>query len=165
MVQLLMHLDVLRTTGHMCVYGMKSRDSEGEGLDKKPAGWVSNSPYIAKAASAVCSNRPNAVTHRHVHLVSGRANVAEVYPPKLCTAILKGLRCQFIADGRITHKRYWHRLLRGARHPLGVNEETWDQIQQSYYNSVDDGSYYDDITGKLLDSQLVHEAIKEEMDT
>ncbi len=46
-----------------------------------------------------------------------------------------------------------------------MKAEVWSQIQQSYYESVDDGSYFDKITGELLESQLVHEAIKEEMDT
>ncbi len=104
MVQLLMRPDVIRTKGHMCAYGMKSKDGHGEGLVKEPTGWTTNSPYIAEQVSASCSNRWKGSKHRHVHLISGRAKAAEVYPPKLCTAILKGLRRQFLADGLMIPK-------------------------------------------------------------
>ncbi len=46
-----------------------------------------------------------------------------------------------------------------------IKEEVWGQIQRSYYDNADGSTYYDDITGELLDIELVHEAIKEEMDT
>ncbi len=46
-----------------------------------------------------------------------------------------------------------------------AKQEVWGQIQQSYYDSVDDNTYYDDITGELLDSKLVEAAVKDEMET
>ncbi len=76
MVQLLMHPDVIRTKGHMCAYGMKSKDEDGEGFVKIPTGWATNPPYIAEQVSALCSNRWKGSKHRHVHLISGRATAA-----------------------------------------------------------------------------------------
>ena len=97
--QLMLHPGVIKVVGHMCAYGMKSTDEKGEGLVKKPTGWLTNSPYIAEQVSALCSNRWKGRLHRHVHLISGRAKAAEVYPLKLCKAISTGLRHQFLADG------------------------------------------------------------------
>ncbi len=104
MIQLLMHPDVIRTEGHMCTYGMKFKDAKEEGVVMKPTGWATNSPYIAEQVSVLSSNRWRGTKHRHVHLISGRAKAAEVYPPALCTAILKGLRRQSIADGLMCPK-------------------------------------------------------------
>ncbi len=36
----------------------------------------------------------------HVQLVGGGAAACQVYPPKLCTAILKGFRTQLLKDGK-----------------------------------------------------------------
>ncbi len=80
--QLLLHPGVVKVVGHMCAYGMKSVDEKFEGLVKKPTGWLTNSPYIAEQVSALCSNRWKGQLHRHVHLRSGRAKAAEVYPLK-----------------------------------------------------------------------------------
>ncbi len=150
---------VMRVVGHMCVHGMKSKDEQGEGLVLKPIGWATNSPYIARELSVRCTK-----DHRHVQLLSGRARAAQVYPVRLCTSILRGLRKQFVRDGMM------------GKYDLGtvcceepvlddnIRQEVWGQIQ-SYYDNADDGTYYDDITGELLDTELVHRAIQEEMDT
>ena len=39
---------VEKVTGHMCRWGMKSKDQMGEGLDKKPKYSMTNSSNIAK---------------------------------------------------------------------------------------------------------------------
>ena len=39
--------------------------------------------------------------HRHIQLIGGRAKKAEVYPPKLCKAIIEGLVGQMEEDGKI----------------------------------------------------------------
>ena len=144
---------------------MTSSDKDGEGLVKKPTGWSTGSPYVSEQVSKLCSNIWKAAKHRHVHLVSGRAKAAEVYPPKLCTAILKGLRHQFISDGMMTSNDVGTVCCEEPDISPEVKEEVWGQIQQSYYDAADSDTYYDDITGELLDSKLVKEAIDEEMDT
>ncbi len=150
-IQLLTYPGVVKVVGHMCAYGMKSTDEKGEGLVKKPTGWMTNSPYIAEQVSALCSNRWKGQMHRHVHLISGRAKAAEVYPPKLCKAILTGLRYQFIADGLMVPGEIGTVCCEEPIITDDVKEEVRGQIQRSYYDSADGSTYYDDITGELLD--------------
>ncbi len=164
-IQLLTYPGVVKVVGHLCAYGMKSTDDQGEGLVKKPTGWMTNSPYIAEQVSALCSNRWKGQMHRHVRLISGRAKAAKVYPPKLCKAILIGLRYQFIADGLMAPGEIGTVCCEEPIITDEVKEEVWGQIQRSYYDSADGNTYYDDITGELLDSDLVNEATQEEMDT
>ncbi len=131
MVQLLSHPGVIRTRGHMCAYGMNSEDADGEGLVHKPTGWATNSPYVAEQVSKLCSNRWLGAKHRHVHLIFGRAKAAEVYPPRLCTAILKGLRAQFVADGLMTQRDIGTVCCEEPDISQDVKEESWGQIRQS----------------------------------
>ena len=46
-----------------------------------------------------------------------------------------------------------------------TRREVWGKIQESYYDSQEEGEFYDDITGELLDPKLVQEAIDEEIQT
>ena len=74
--------------GHMCQFGMTApiSGSGGEvGYAKKPTGFLSSSRHVAEELNRYCDG-----SHDHVHLVAGKAAAAQVYPPKLCTAILKG---------------------------------------------------------------------------
>ena len=72
--------------GDMCAYGMTSTDSNGDGPVLKPTKFMTNSDHIAQQLSHRCPGHP-----RHVQLINGRAAAAQVYPPELCKAILKGL--------------------------------------------------------------------------
>ena len=100
MQNLLNHPAAIRVRGDMCPHGMQSKDHEGTGHVLKPTGWATNSPFIAEKVSERCSNfYGKQKWHRHVHLVGGKAVACQVYPPHLCTAILKGLRNQLKHDG------------------------------------------------------------------
>ena len=77
--------------GDQCQYGLKSRDEQGEGLAKKPTGFMTNSPCIVFELRRRCSNRVGYQLRRHVQLQGGRIRAAQVYPPGLCKAICKGL--------------------------------------------------------------------------
>ena len=86
--------------GPMCAWGMTARDELGEGLVKKQTCWVTNSGFIAAELNRECTNtNPDALWHRHVHLINHRAHKALIYPPKLVAAILRGLRAQLENDG------------------------------------------------------------------
>ena len=99
---LLLRHDVCYVKGPMCVWGMTSKDAQGEGLVKKETYWVTNSRYIALELNRECTNATgSAPWHRHVHLVDHRAHAARIYPPKLVAAILRGLREQLRAIGEI----------------------------------------------------------------
>ena len=53
-------------------------------LVKKPTGWMTNAPALAKELAKPCSG-----DHRHVVLIGGnRARRAQVYPNELCKAII-----------------------------------------------------------------------------
>ena len=69
----------------LCQYGMKV----GGGPNRKPTMWITNSPEVAKELQKRCTG-----DHEHVPLMGGKAHEAEVYPLKLCKAILRGVKKQ-----------------------------------------------------------------------
>ena len=77
---------VIDVVTHMCEFGMKGRDAQGEGPVLKPTRFLTNIPAIARALDRRCTG-----CERHVQLVGGRAKQAEVYPEQLVDAILDGL--------------------------------------------------------------------------
>ena len=80
----------------MCRFGMTSHihERDGErGLVKKPTGFMTSSRYIAEQLGVRCTG-----DHDHVHLEGGRASAAQVYPPRLCEAIGRGIVKQKRAD-------------------------------------------------------------------
>ena len=72
----------------MCRFGMTAEDAEGEGLVRKSTHILTNVEAIAEVLSVRCEGG-----HRHVHLRSGKAKAAQIYPVKMCEAIFKGLGC------------------------------------------------------------------------
>lgn len=61
---------------------------------------------VHSAVSAVCIERLSeqgrtSVAYRRVMLVNGRAKAAQIYPPALVAAILKGIKEQMKEDGEI----------------------------------------------------------------
>ena len=140
--------NVLRVSAHMCPFEMTAYDEEGAGLVKKPTGWMTNSPKIAKALSRRCTNELGTEKwHRHVLLMGGKAKACQVYPMKLVKAILKGLKAQLRAD-----------LLLQLNHVGTVCcEEAADQAQFDEYESDLWDEVYD-ARRKRLDPKLVHQA-------
>ena len=55
--------------------------------------------------------------HRHVQLVGGRAKACQIYPQKLCRAMLKGIRNEVVQSGIIAG---------GHNDMLAVSEENWN---------------------------------------
>ena len=83
-----------RVRSDMCMFGM---NVSGEGLNRKPTGVATNCPGIAKELAVECDG-----THFHCPTISGKPKLAQVYPPKFCTAILRGLQHQLVEDGHAT---------------------------------------------------------------
>ena len=100
MVQFMQQSGLYCVRGDMCASGMTSCDALGDSPVQKPTGWLTNSLFIAEQVGQRCSNLYGKGTHRHVHLVDGRARAGQVYPARLCLAILCGLRNQ-LQDGRL----------------------------------------------------------------
>ena len=90
--------NVVKVVGDQCCYGLKSKDQQGEGLAKKPTGFMTNSPCIALQFKRRCPNKEGYQIHRHVRLQGGRARAAQIYPRELCKAICKGLMKQIEVD-------------------------------------------------------------------
>ena len=69
--------------GDQCQFGLQVR--EDEALNRKATGFMTNGPHLKKELGRRCQE-----DHAHQPLVGGRAKAAEVYPPKLCQAIIRG---------------------------------------------------------------------------
>ena len=122
-------------TADLCMYGMMSKDPHGEGLAKKPTKFLTNSACLAKSLSIRCSG-----DHRHVALIGGRAKSCEVYPRKLCEAMVIGLKNQLKSDGLTMSD--------GSLLSTGHDEDTGEDWTQ----------YYDDMSGLPLRTDLVVKA-------
>ena len=86
--RLLKNPAVTLVQGHMCRFGMeavKDRSSGTMGPVKKPTGFMTSSPCIARELEMRCEGG-----HEHVHLMSGKAAGAAIYPERLCQAIVRG---------------------------------------------------------------------------
>ena len=87
-VRLLENPAVTLVQAHMCRFGMETVDdkiSGSVGLVKKPTGFMTSSPCIAAELEKQCDG-----SHKHIHLVGGRAAAAAIYPEALCQAICRG---------------------------------------------------------------------------
>ena len=87
---------------------------------KKETQWVTNSEEVAKIIEGRCNG-----THRHVHLINGRARHAQVYPPKLVSAILKGIRNELRKRGELNQLKE----NTAGPSPDGANNEPTEDLQ------------------------------------
>lgn len=141
--------NVEKVTGHMCRGHMTSKDEYGTGLVKKLTSCMTNSPKVAAELSVKCMGG-----HRHAHLMSGRAKNAQIYPNGQCLTILKGLKDELVADEKLRESEPLLQVCKEAELRNGI-----DLVDDGY----DGIEYYDDVTGKPLDKNLVELARAEEM--
>ena len=133
----------------MCQFAMMRKDREGIGqYILKPTRWMSNAPFVLHALKRRCDHG-----HDHLHLLSGRARAAQIYPERLCTAILKGLKRQLQSDGVISRRFV------GSVAP---EEENCDEWIEEYMRETW-GEYYD-IAGNALERSKVQAAKREEIE-
>lgn len=144
MVSLMEDLKINKTATHMCRFGMRSQDEQGLGLVKKPTGFLTNSPHLRNQLNKQCLGG-----HRHVQLVGGRAKACQVYPKGLCRAILRGIRAELTNNG----------LLAMVYQDVLITSSEDDDIVEF------EGHFIDDMSGKVLNRELVIAARKEEMQT
>eukprot|EP00973_Karenia_brevis_P093559 12417904-Karenia_brevis.AAC.1 len=151
---------VIRTRAHQCAYNLLSKDDEGVGLVYKPTAFLTNAPFVAERLQRRCSNIESKNVHRHVHLLSGRARKAQVYPPELCRAICAGIRDQKNYDGS------GERLIGSFEVDRISKEDLKDMEKKSnglHEDHDQDMIAIDDVTGARLDIRLVREAREAEM--
>ncbi|CAE8646723.1 unnamed protein product, partial [Polarella glacialis] len=151
---------VRRVMGNMCAQGMVSWDLEGEELVKKSTGYATNSEFIARRVELKCSNgaaakpgRRGEPWHRHVHLMSGRAKLAQQYPPKLVANVLAGLKEEMVGKG----------MLGSMDSGPTCQEAEFDFADMEEGIRAEIADYWDNVSGKPLPAHLVHEARDEEI--
>ena len=143
--------DVYFVKGPMCRWSMRAEGARGEGFVRKDTGWLTNSPALRDILEGGCSNKGKPVKdwHRHVHLINGRARAAQVYPPRLVRAILRGLKEQMRSDGAL-----------GEIGAVSAGPTGEEEI-------FADGKFLelvDDVNGCVLQTDLVNEARRLELE-
>ena len=129
-----------------CAYGLWWEDELGAAAVKKPTGWLTNSPEIAKE---LCKKCPGCERHcKTIGIGKQGMRAIERYPPAQVTAVLRGLKREAV-------KLHWMGSLEAGPH---IDEpEPWD-AHPEYYSRI-----VDNISGDPLDAKLVSDARKEEM--
>ena len=141
---------------NMCAFGMKARDEQGVGLVSKPTRIMTSAHEVAKRVNRKCCGG-----HRHVHLVSGRARAAQVYPRELCERICEGISVQ----------RKLEELGVEAIPVMSVEEmkrvarsREGEDPSEALHEQLDERMIaFDDVTGDALDPALMRIARKEEI--
>ena len=136
----------------MCKWELTAEDGQGIGYVRKETQWVTDSREVAEAIAGKCDGR-----HRHVQLINGRARQAQIYPPKLVSAILKGIKKELHNIGELD---MLSELVAGPCPDDTSNEQTEEFFDPDQMAS---GEYYDAITGIKLDPVQVLKAREEEM--
>ena len=140
---------VFCVVGPMCRFGMKQKDKQGAGFVRKETRWLTTSWYIAEALKGSCPGG-----HRHIRCWGGDRSVqAQVYPPKLCAAILEGLRRQLLASREVSAIQTF------ASGPHCDGPELQDEEFED-----DGGCYVDDGKGQILNKEQVLKARRLEME-
>lgn len=136
---------VTRIKSHICAFGMESEDKLGKGFAKKPTGFMTNVPELAKRLELCCPGG-----HRHVIIRGGKSRRTEVYPNELCREIIIGLKDQMYKDGRLEAGCL------GSLCP--IHEDGTDY--QEYKNC----RFWDDFPGAPLRKEGVIRARKDELE-
>lgn len=144
--------DVFVVQSPMCYWHMLAEDMQGVGHVRKETQYLTNSRELAKRLNKVCEGN-----HRHVHLINGRARQAQVYPPKLVKAILKGIKAELQNMGELSEL--------SAMSSGPSPDDTSNDATEPFFNPEDvkDDEIWDSVTGTLLDPIKVWEAREEEM--
>ena len=88
MVKLLDDYKIETVISHQCKYGLLTPGPGGVPAPaKKPTKWASDSPFMLRRLSRRCSGK-----HKHQHIERGRPAAAALYPLRLITEILRGMR-------------------------------------------------------------------------
>ena len=144
--------DVFVVQSPMCYWHMLAEDMQGVGHVRKETQYLTNSAELAKRLNQVCEGN-----HRHVHLINGRARQAQVYPPKLVKAILKGIKAELQNMGELSEL--------SAMSSGPSPDDTSNDATEPFFNPEDvkDDEIWNSVTGTLLDPIKVWEARAEEM--
>ena len=96
MQSLMNDLHIQKNVGHMCRYGMRSKDEHGAGKVEKPTCFLTSSAILADCLILKCLG-----VHQHLQDLGGKARKCQVDPDKLCYSIPKGIKGEWIHSGII----------------------------------------------------------------
>ena len=157
---------VMTVIEDMCAVGMTSTDATGEAPVLKPTKFMTNCPEIGEELAQSCDK-----THRHVQLVNGRAAAAQIYPEKLCLAMLRGLR-RSLQNRAVIDENGVACVCTGPLIELAQTLSTVVDLRQedqkaeellTLFWKDDQAEYWDDVSGKQLITAKVVEARKGEL--
>ena len=141
---------VSSVVAHMCQVGMVAKDELGEGPVLKPARFVSNSRVFLREL-----DKKGKGCLRHAQLVNGRAAGAAIYPKGLCRAACRGVKRQLeLGEDDMVMA------------PLIASTDEINAVEvcQMWKDGVAEGKqFWDDVSGKVLDSALTQEARGDEV--
>ena len=134
-----------------CMFGLRSQDRYGPGFAKKPTRMLTNLPGLAELLHRICPGK-----HRHVPLLQSRAGPATQYPQALLDTICKGLQMELDA---LTLSLSLCNLEIHELHEE-TNAQTFSTVTEHQWQD----SYWDANTGEHLDSTLVGQGRRKEID-
>ena len=134
--------EVLRVYVDQCMYGQEVTSKGRTGLAMKPTGFATNSRRIAERLQVRCDR-----SHEHIVLMGGIARQAAAYPPRLVDTVLVALKQELEDLGQLNAMDGG-----GPTADEPSLEEEWAE------------TFYDEVSGALLDPALVKQARKLEVD-
>ena len=154
--QFIMMHGVETVVTNMCSFGMTAKDEQGEGLVCKPTRIMSSSEEVLKRIRKPCTGG-----HRHVHLISGKAKAAQVYPRAFCRTICEGIAAQ----KKLEYLGMEARPLMSMEEMTKAAKSDEDKSPSAELHETygDDVVAHDDLNGDVLDPFLMSDARKEEI--
>ena len=149
----------------MCAFGLSATDKEGTGLVEKATRIMSNADAVLERIERRCSNAAGTqAKHRHVHLISGKAKAAQVYPRALCQCICEGVAAQKKMD-RLGVKSVPLMSMEVMEEVVDVSgvEKSDKNVSPSEALHEEAVVAFDDVSGEELQPELVKQARKDEI--
>ena len=151
----------------MCAFGMTASDERGPGLVEKATRIMSNADAVLERIERRCTNNIDGGSkHRHVHLISGKAKAAQVYPRAFCQCVCEGIAAQKKMD-RMGVRSVPLMSMEAMEEVMNVSkverEGEGESPAEALHDSPPEIVAFDDITNGEPDPALVRKARKEEM--
>ena len=154
---------VYEVTADLCMFGLNARNAGGgvEGPARKRTRFLTNSWWIAQELNRQCDG-----SHKHQHLVGGRAKKAAEYTADMCRAICRGLlkeqRSKVMSLCQVGE---------GIRVRKGQPEQNKEQehveqeaeLEKQAASLLNEWGAWDDVSGVSLDREKVKKAREEEV--
>ena len=128
----------------------------------KAARLMSSSEEILKRVAVRCSNEVNTHKHRHVHLVQGRAKLAQVYPREFGIRVCEGIAAQKKLDSLGLQSRP---IMAVEQMQKLVSDGKSQDCPSAALHEIDSTGMtaIDDVTGQELDPKMMIAARRDEI--